>query len=267
MDLFYKIYDLNNFEMSALFVSSFMLFGISGAFFFRQRIRPRLDLGHESNEAINYFAQMIGLIYGILTGLIIVTAWQNFDAVSAYVADEVASIRSFQRTYIQLPPSTASKIKSITVKYVESITDLEWPSYKRGEPAAIIHPALREMHQLLFSAQARNDTEKLAISASMASLELVIDAREKRIQTYSDTGIPAVFWIILTSGALITLMLTFFVHFESALTQYSLTTLYSISLGLVFFLMAAIDNPYRGDVHVSAEPYELLKEHLLKDLY
>jgi hypothetical protein len=49
--------------------------------------------------------------------------------------------------------------------------------------------------------------------------------------------------------------------------QISLTTIYAIALGLVFFLMAAIDNPYRGEVHVSSEPYELLKTNLVDGVY
>ena len=131
----------------------------------------------------------------------------------------------------------------------------------------VIHPGLHEIYKLLWTLPRNNETEKAAVTDTMAKLEALIDAREKRIQTYDDTGIPAVFWIILLAGALITLMLTFFVHFESTLTQYSLTTLYAISLGLVFFLMAAIANPYRGAVRVSCEAYEILKSHLMKDEY
>lgn len=267
MSIFLKIYDLSNLQMCLVFISFFVAFGNIGIFIFRRYLSVRLHLGNETNEAINYFAQMIGLLYGILTGLIIVTAWQNYDAVTAFVSEEVGSIRSFQRSYVLLRPSSQARLKSITIDYVDSIVEKEWPSYTRGEPAMAIHPGLREIHKTLISISQETELEKEAIVAALTKLEVMIDARERRVQTYNDTGIPSVFWIILSAGALITLMLTFFVHFESEWTQYSLTTLYGISLGLVFFLMAAIDNPYRGEVHVTSDAYKTLKEHLIKDIY
>lgn len=267
MAIFGKIYDLSNLQMCLLFITFFVAFGNAGVTLFHKKLRIKFRLGNETNEAINFFAQMIGLLYGILTGLIIVTAWQNYDAVTSFVAEEVSSIRSFQRSHALLKPSSQAKLKSITINYVDSIIEKEWPAYTRGEPALVIHPGLWEIHQILISLSHETEMEREAVIATMSKLEIMIDARERRVQTYTDTGIPSVFWIILTAGALITLTLTFFVHFDSDWTQYTLTTLYGISLGLLFFLMAAIDNPYRGEVHVTSDAYKTLKQHLINDVY
>jgi hypothetical protein len=267
MEIFYKVYDLKNYEMALLFISLFVSFGLAGSLLFRFRFQRVFRLNHESNESINFVGQMIGVVYGILTGLIIVTAWEGFDTVVDSVADEAASIRSYQRALNYLNPSEREPLTMMNIAYVDDIIQKEWPAYARGDDPVISHSGLRDMEKMLYAISGKNENKRAEVSQALAKLERVSDARERRIETYINTGIPSVFWVILIAGAVMTLILTFFVHFESFVLQISLTTIYAIALGLVFFLMAAIDNPYRGEVHVSSEPYEALKTNLLDGVY
>lgn len=267
MEIFYTVYDLTNVQMALLFISIFVSFGLAGCLLFRIRFQRVFRLSHESNEAINFVGQMIGVVYGILTGLIIVTAWEGFDTVVDSVADEAASIRSYQRALNYLNPSEREPLTAINIAYVDDIVQKEWPAYTRGEAPVISHSGLRDMEKMLYAIVANIENKRPEVSQALAKLERVSDARERRIEAYVNTGIPSVFWIILISGAIMTLILTFFVHFDSYALQTSLTTIYAIALGLVFFLMAAIDNPYRGEVHVSSEPYEALKMNLSDGVY
>jgi len=43
-----------------------------------------------------------------------------------------------------------------------------------------------------------------------------------------------------------------------------MTILMSALLGLMIFLVAALDNPFQGDVSVSADPLELAYSQLMK---
>ena len=55
-----------------------------------------------------------------------------------------------------------------------------------------------------------------------------------------------------------------FPRFSSLLAHASLISLYAIALGFMFFLIAALDNPYRGEVHVGTEPFEALQKAFSK---
>jgi hypothetical protein len=42
-----------------------------------------------------------------------------------------------------------------------------------------------------------------------------------------------------------------------------LTATLAVFIGLMIFLTAAVDNPFRGEVSVSADPYRLILDSLL----
>lgn len=253
--------------MAGLFISIFVIFGNLGLWYFRFHLHRRMHIDADSNEAVNYFGQMIGLIYGILTGLIIVTAWQNFDSVNDYVENEASAILIFERSVGYIKSPQAERIHTMTLSYLRNIIEVEWPTYANGGEPLRFDPLIRTIRDALYSIKPVDEEQKSIVEKAFVAFERVIVARQSRIETYINTGIPSVFWIILTAGALITLTLTFFVHFKSYSAQVCLTTLFAISIGLVFFLMAAIDNPYRGQVHVSHEPYEALYKNLVSHLY
>ncbi|QJD30099.1 bestrophin-like domain [Methylococcus geothermalis] len=50
-------------------------------------------------------------------------------------------------------------------------------------------------------------------------------------------------------------MLTYMFHLPSLKTHLLLTGIFSLFLGFVIFLIAALDNPFRGEMGVSPEVY------------
>jgi hypothetical protein len=41
-------------------------------------------------------------------------------------------------------------------------------------------------------------------------------------------------------------------------------TLLSVFIGIVIFMVLALDRPFRGDLGLSADPYELIYDQLMK---
>jgi hypothetical protein len=56
-----------------------------------------------------------------------------------------------------------------------------------------------------------------------------------------------------------------FIRIPSEMTRAMMLTIYSLVLGLMYFLIAVIDNPFRGEVHVSSGPYINLRNELSRD--
>ncbi len=78
------------------------------------------------------------------------------------------------------------------------------------------------------------------------------------------TGLPGVMWLVILLGAVISLSASFFFKVEDARLHGILVTLLAMFIGLVIFMIFALDRPFRGDLGVQPEPYQLLYDHLMK---
>jgi hypothetical protein len=65
-------------------------------------------------------------------------------------------------------------------------------------------------------------------------------------------------------GALLNIAVTWFFDMRSQSMHFWMTVMFSGLLGLLIFLLAAMDNPFRGEISVSPEAFELVYERLMK---
>jgi hypothetical protein len=222
------IYGLTNVEVALSFILPLLLFGCGGLALFKRYFEHRLSLGLESNEALNFFAQCVGVAYGILIGLTAVACWDNFEEVEKIISEEVSAVGDFHRLTYAAHGASAEKMRVLSLQYLEAVIQEDWPSANRGET---IQGSLKPFHQ-------------------------------ERINRSVEDAVPSVFWGVLLSGGLITTFMIFFVHMPSMVVRYILMVSYCLIMGSLYFLIAVIDHPFRGGVHVSAEPYQ----HLLVEI-
>ena len=78
------------------------------------------------------------------------------------------------------------------------------------------------------------------------------------------SGLPGTTWWVVILGAAASILLTWMFSVENVRRHLFLTGLYSGLIGLLIFLIAALDNPYRGEFSVSADAFELVLERMGK---
>ena len=78
------------------------------------------------------------------------------------------------------------------------------------------------------------------------------------------THLPELMWIVILSGAVISLCASFFFSVADVRLHAILVTLLAIFIGLVIFLTLAFDRPFIGDLGISADPYQLIYDQLMK---
>ena len=64
-------------------------------------------------------------------------------------------------------------------------------------------------------------------------------------------------------GAVLSVFVTYFYHIGDQQLHLILTGTLGIFIGLMVFLTAAMDNPFRGHVSVSSDSYQLIRENLM----
>jgi hypothetical protein len=77
-------------------------------------------------------------------------------------------------------------------------------------------------------------------------------------------GLPAWLWTIVVMGAFLSISVTWFFYLASQAVHYWMTMMFSALLGLLIFLLGALDNPFRGEISVSSDPFGLVYQRLMK---
>jgi hypothetical protein len=67
-------------------------------------------------------------------------------------------------------------------------------------------------------------------------------------------------WVVLFAGAYITVGFTYFFGFDRTSMQQLMIGALSLLIGLVLFLVMALDFPYRGSIAVSPDAFRALLE-------
>jgi hypothetical protein len=78
------------------------------------------------------------------------------------------------------------------------------------------------------------------------------------------TGIPPIMWYVVIIGAVINIGLLWLLDMDF-ISHMILGGLVSFFLGTVILLIVAMDNPFRGEVSVSPEPFEELYWTRMRD--
>ena len=91
----------------------------------------------------------------------------------------------------------------------------------------------------------------------------MIEARSLRLDAV-DTGLPRVMWVVIVAGALLSLSSTFFFKVEHTHLQAIQVLLLATFIGLVIFMILALDRPFRGELGLPPEPYQLVYDQMMK---
>jgi Protein of unknown function (DUF4239) len=107
-----------------------------------------------------------------------------------------------------------------------------------------------------------NESQKIFHTAVIKSLNDVVENRGFRIQSVQ-TGLPGVLWAVVLIGAVINIGLSYLFWVENIRLHAFLIAALSSMLGILIFLTAAMDNPYRGEFSVSPDAFQYSLDHIM----
>jgi hypothetical protein len=106
------------------------------------------------------------------------------------------------------------------------------------------------------------EAEKILHAETLGAYNQLVTMRRLRLDAVG-TALPGVLWTVVLTGALICLAASFFFHVEDMRLHASLVALLALFVGLVIFVIFALDHPFRGDLGISPQPYRLIHGQLM----
>ena len=252
------LYSLSTPLMGFLIVSVFVATALLGLLLVRRRIYGRCRISDATDDAVGGLFSGISILFGILLGLVAVSTWNNFDEVERLVSQEVGAIRAFHQNLEALQEPARNQLKADTQAYIKAIVDVEWPSYQKGEIPIDGSSPLDRLFQVLSGYQPSTLNEHVIFMQSMAAFNRMQELRQVRVDAVTDEAIPEVFWAVMLISAGFSIFTTYFFHLPSFFAHLTLVGVFSALIGCVFFLVVAIDHPFRGGVRVFPDKYRAI---------
>jgi hypothetical protein len=257
------LFDLPLLITGPAIVGSLCLFALVGMLLVRRRVLPRLRIQVEDSEFSGSMLQSVMVFYGLAVALIAVSVFQTYSDVSKIVTAEASSLNAIYRDVSSYPEPIRLDLQKELREYTDQVIHGAWPLQRRGKipTAGIEH--MNRFQAVLDRFEPATEGQKILHAETLRAYNLLIQARRLRLDAAS-TSLPAVMWAVIVVGAFISLTACFFFKVEDARLHGILVTLLAIFMGLVIFMIFALDRPFRGDLGLPADPYQLIYDQLMK---
>jgi hypothetical protein len=259
--LFYWIYNYPTSTVGALFAVVFVVVTWAATFALRRFLHPWFHRDRRANEMVGFVLSSYSVLYGILIGLIAVAAYQNFGTVSDLVTKEASSLGALYSDLSGYAQPTRERLQGDLREYTRSEIERDWPLQQRGiVPAEGTH-RLRQFTDDLLSFEPAQMRDEVVHAETLRQVNNYMDLRRSRLNSVT-VGIPPVLWWVVGIGAVLAVLLVAMLDMEIHV-HLILGAALSLFLGLVIFLIAAMDNPFRGEVSVTSDPFRQVYASLM----
>jgi len=244
-------------------ILSLCLFAIGGLLLIRRRVLPRLRIHDEDAHFSAAMVHSVMVFYGLALALIAVNVFDTYADVSKIISQEATAMAVLYRDVSAYPEPIRSQLQKEVRDYVAYVIHEAWPLQQHGQVPSGGVERMNRFQGILIAFEPATEGQKLLHAEALRAYNNMIQARRLRLDAVG-TGLPAVMWIVIVVGAVISLSACFFFKVEDVRLHGILVTLLAMFIGLVIFMTFALDRPFRGDLGVRPDPYQLIYDHLMK---
>lgn len=253
--MMYWIYDYPSREIGLLFCAVFLAVTWIGIFLIRATIHSWIHQDGRTNEMVGIALSSFFVLFGLLLGLLAVATYQNYSTVGDIVDKEASSMAALYRDFSGYPQPIRRQLQDQLREDARLTINDDWPLMQRGIVPTGSTERINSIAQTLFAFEPSKESEKIIHAEAFRQFNNLIEVRRSRLANVT-TGLPPVLWWVVVFGALLNIVLIWMQDMERHVHLILGGVLASI-LGSVIFLIAALDNPFRGEVSVGPDSIAL----------
>ena len=210
------------------------------------------------NDVSGFTLTIIGIVYAVFLAFIAVAVWEDYGRAEMVVQTEANLVGNLYRDTVSLPEPMASQLRHTLYVYAETVAQDEWRALASGqENSAAGWQLLDSAHSSIVQLRSPDLTTATMQGAMVRTLNELYDARRGRYQAAA-ADLPPILWWNLLAGAVILMVGTYLFGAPNILMHATMVGSLGASIGLVLVLIVILNSPFRGENHVSVEPFEAL---------
>jgi hypothetical protein len=239
-------------------------FGVGGLTLFRKRQLPKLKFGHSDAHFSGAMVASIMVFYGLALALTAVHVWETYEDVAKMTIQESACIASLWRDVSEYPEPTRSLLQAGLKDYTDYTIHEAWPMQHKGIVPVRGIQRIDRFQSTLMQFEPKTEGQKLLMGEALRAYNAMIEVRRERLHAV-ETQLPGVMWLVVVAGAVISLVSSYYFPVEDFRVHATQVALLASLIGVVLFMIVALDRPFHGELGLSAAPYELIYDQLMRN--
>lgn len=223
-------------------------------------LKPFLRLlvgGHaDVNQVIGYATSVFSLFYGLLIGLLAVAAYQNAERIEQAAFLEAARVGTLYGALHNYPEPLRGALREMVRDYVLHAIYEDWPRHRAGAVSQGGAHRTAAIQKRLAGFEPATVAQEIVHRETMRTFQEFLDARQRRLAGVL-TRIPGVLWYAVAAGAVINILLLIMLKIRP-LPHLVLGGITSFFLGVMLFVIIALDDPMRGAFGLQPDALEIV---------
>jgi hypothetical protein len=261
--MFESLFDISLWITGPAIIAVLCAFAVVGLLLVRRRVLPHLRVEGGDSEFTGAMLQSVMVFYGLAVALIAVTVFQTYSDTSKVVTGEATALNALYRDVTSYPEPIRTDLQRGLRDYTDQVINQAWPLQRQGKVPNGGIEYMTRFQAILDKFEPTTEGQKLLHGETLRAYNLLIQARRQRLDAVG-TGLPKVMWTVIVFGAFISLSSSFFFKVEDARLHIIEVLLLAVFIGLVIFMILSLDRPFRGDLGIRADPYQLVYDQLMK---
>jgi len=244
-------------------VGSLSAYSLVGLWFVRRAVLPRLRIEATDHDFSSAMLQAVMVFYGLAVALIVVNVWQTHSDAEKILSQEASAAAALYRDVSGYPEPSRSRLQAALRDYLRYVIDEAWPIQQRGEVPTGGVALMDGFQRTLTGFEPASAGQRILHAETLRAYNDLIDARRLRLDAV-DTRLPGILWWVVIVGAVISVSSSFLFRIEDARVQGIQVVLLSTFIGLVVFLIYALDRPFHGELGLGPDAYRLVYHQLME---
>jgi hypothetical protein len=249
--MMYWIYDYPTWAIGLLFYVVFIGFTWIGIFLTRATVHSWIHRRSGANEMVGTALSSFFVLFGLLLGLVAVATYQNYSTAGDIVDKEASSLSALYRDFYGYPPPIRTQLQDGLREYTRFTIEEGWDQQRRGVVPTGGSKLITSVLQVLLAFEPGKESEKIIHAETLRQYNKKVEFGRARL-SYINTGLPGVLWHVVVFGAILNIILIWMLDMEIHVHLILAGVLAAI-LGGIIFLIAELDNPFRGQVSIGPD--------------
>lgn len=228
-----------------LIVGGSTILSVVGMYLVRKKIsRQALESCHEVGGIM---LAIVGTLYAIVVGLIVVNSQSRVDAASQMAVTESNMLSNIYHLSKTFKDPARSKIREAVHEYAVAVTTEDWSKVENNQEKEQTIPPYQKLWKEVTAYNPQEQNEQQCYAAMLGNMEDLSAARKYRTVA-SKNGLSPVLWSVLVAGGVGIVLFTYFFFVENMLAQTLMTAFVTIFISMNVYLIHVCQNPYRPEL-------------------
>jgi hypothetical protein len=206
------------------------------------------------NEVAGFIYAVLGVIYAVLLGFVVVTVWEDFKDAENYIDKESTHAVNLYRNAHSFPEHVEAGIKEAVAAYLHDVAYNDWPALQKSQVSGDSEKSYSNIWKVHSGYIPDTPHRGVWYAETLKELNRFAEARRLRIDSMH-YDIHPFMWTVLISGACIIIGFSYLFGTESSKAHTIMVFCLASSICLILVLISTLAHPLSGLIQLSPEPY------------